>query len=105
MMAHLVSDDIGLGKFGLGSAESLFQLLEKGGIEVDRLIRRAIKRSDRGGRRPASCFHPLGEKHHVRWLIALVRLAKLFVPNLLGETEDSCRELVAAFLLRRQGTF
>jgi hypothetical protein len=98
-MAHLMGDNVGLRELRFGAPELLFQLIEERGIEVDGSVRRAIKWANRRRRHAASGLHPIGEKHHVRGLIAFADLAELFLPDLLGETQDRGIELAATLLL------
>ncbi len=62
VMADLVGDDVGLREFRFRAAELAFKLVEEGGIEINRLVGRAVEWPDLRGRRAATGFNAIGKR-------------------------------------------
>src|SRR5262249_20641059 len=99
VMAHLVGDDVGLGKLRLRTAEPPLEFVKEGWIQINGPVRGTVEGANGRRRSTAARVDLLREQHHVRRLITSAGLAELVVPHDLGEAQDRRREVMRALFL------
>ena len=102
MMAHLVGDDVGLGKVAR-CAQPAFHRFVKTQVDVDPLIRRTVEGADCGALYAARRLDPVAEQHQLGFTVGATLLAEEFRPHLLGVRQHDGHELAELVLWRLPG--
>jgi hypothetical protein len=100
MVPDLMGNDVGLGELALRPAELLFQLVEKGRVEIHLPVGRTVERADGRGRESATGSDLVAEQVEVRRRVRLAHLGELVLPNHLGGAEDLLGEDERLFIAR-----
>ena len=86
MVAHFVGDYVSLCKIP-GRSKARRKIFKERKIDVDLLIRGAVKRSNRGARHAAGRLHGAGEEHEPRFPVLLAGAAKYLMPRVFRISE------------------
>ncbi len=99
-MPDLVRDDVERGEVAR-SLEAAGKLVEEGGVDVDRIVVRAVERAHRSLTHAAGGLRAAGIGHHSCRNIALSALSEDFRPGLLGRAEAAGEEIAHVRVERR----
>src|SRR5271166_5460407 len=103
MVADLMSNHIGLGEFARRT-EPFLELVIEGQIDVDSLVRRAIKRPDGGAGQSAAFGPDLIREHDEMWFPVLpAGLGEKIGPDVLGHGQCRLDEISLLFFLGAPG--
>ena len=83
MMTHFMRDHIGLCKITRRTMSTL-EITEKGKIDIDLLVRRAVKRPHGGTGHAAGGAYRAAKQHQVRLFIFIAGLAKNLAPGIFS---------------------
>ena len=98
VVAHLVGDDIGLGRV-TGRAQLVLQHPVEGQVDVDLAVARAVEGAGSGDAHAAGRLGAAGKQHETRWCVAGAIGCEDLRPDILGAGQHHGDEALAGVVL------
>ena len=98
VMSDLMGDDVSSGEV-TGRIVAVFHLLEEGEVDVNLLIRGAIKGPEGRAREPTCRLNLPGEEHQTRFSVVPIHFPELLVPDVFGVTKDYRSEILERIMV------
>ena len=101
MVADLMGHHVGLSEVP-GGTQLLFHVIEKGQVQVDLLVARAVERADGGAGGATGRLHAVGEQYQRGFLILPADALEYLVPGGFGVGQNHADKLAQLLLGGRQ---